>query len=112
MSRASRLPASRRHRRSGRFRSAPPQEILFASVACQHRCCFQGCACFLVAAELVQQVAADTSEQVICFERGIVHQAIGDRQSRFRAVRHANCDGAVELNDRRAHQRRELGIKS
>ena len=43
------------------FRGTPLQEILFAPVACQRGGCFERGAGFLVAAELVQQVAADAS---------------------------------------------------
>ena len=49
---------------------------------------------------------------MIGFERRLVREAVHDDERRFRPLGHADGNRAVEFDDRRAHERRQLRIKS
>src|SRR6476660_4637589 len=85
---------------------------MFAPVARQRRGQFECSVRLLKAAELMKQVASNALQQVIALKGGLMHQLIDDRQCHFRALCHADGNGAVERNDRRTYGCRELPIKS
>ncbi len=51
------------------------------------------------------------SQQMIVLQRGLACQSVHDRERGRRPLGHADRNRAVELDDRRAHQRRQFGIE-
>src|SRR5438105_4982458 len=82
------------------------QQLALARVAGERRGSLQLGACFIVPAELREQVAAYARQQVISLERRLIGELVDELESGGRTERHRNGHGAIELDDRR---RRELG---
>jgi hypothetical protein len=66
---------------------------------------------FLVATELLQEIAADARQQVIGFQRGLPRQPVDNGKPGCRTVHHPDGDGPVQLDDWRMHQRRQFGVE-
>src|SRR3984893_5200570 len=64
--------------RHPRFRRAPPQQLLLALVACKPRCRLERGARFGAATEFLKELAADALQQMIVFQRRLVHQTVHD----------------------------------
>ena len=67
--------------------------------------------CFVKTAEFLQQIAANARQQMIGFQRRLVREPVNDRKRGCRTLGHADRHRAVELDDRRAHQRRQFGVE-
>src|SRR5579864_6213474 len=65
-----------------------------------------------VPAKLHQQVPAYTRQQMVSPERRIRTQPLDDFEPRGRTVCHGDRDRAVQLDDRRSRQARELFIET
>ena len=64
------------------------------------------------ASELGKQIAADARQQVIVLEHGLGRQRVDDAQPGLGAEQHGQRHGAVELDDRRRHDLRQLPVET
>lgn len=87
------------------------QQSAFACVAGEGGGALELGPCLLVAAELVEEVAAHTGEKVIAPEGGLVGERVDEGECGGGTGGHGDGDGTVELDDGRWSEADELGVE-
>ena len=95
----------------GGLRRAPLQQIALALVAGEVGRGFESQTRLLKPAEFLQEIAADARQEVIGFQRRFIRKSLDDGEPGLRTFGHADRHRAVEFDDRRPHQRREVRVE-
>src|SRR5688500_11847338 len=80
------------------FRGPTEQEIPLPGVSSETCGSLELRTGFAAASQLRQEVAANGGEEVIGRERGLLEEPVHDFETRRRAERHGDRDGAVQLD--------------
>src|SRR5262245_63952800 len=94
----------------GACRGAHEQQFALARIVSERRGAFELLARFVIATEFSEKVTAYARQQVVSLERWFRGQFINEFKSRLRAERHADRDGAIQLNDRRGRDRKSTRL--
>src|ERR1700759_1632586 len=89
---------------------ASKKQLPLAGISRQRGSALELGARFGKATEFVEEVAANTGEQMVVFQLATRLKLIDQCKAGGRSFRHGDGDGAVEVDDRRRRYTQQLGV--